>query len=85
MNALPDFLTLILIGAAVGIAMTRYGQTWLGRHFTGASDATFALIGIAGSFMGYHLGVIFDVVRPIFLYLIAIVGAGATIWLWRGR
>ncbi len=85
MNAVPDFLTLILIGAAVGIAMTRYGRSWLGRHFTGASDATFVLIGVAGSFMGYHLGLIFGIATPIVLYLIAIVGAGLTLWLWRGR
>jgi hypothetical protein len=85
MYALPDFLTLILIGAAVGIAMTRYGQSWLGRHFTGASDATFALIGVAGSFMGYHLGLVFGIAMPIVLYLIAAAGAALTLWLWRGR
>lgn len=85
MNALPDFLTLILIGAAVGIAMARYGQGWLGRHFKGSSDATFALIGVAGSFMGYHLALIFGLAMPIVLYLIAAACAGLTIWLWRGR
>lgn len=79
------FLILIVIGVAVGFAMTRYGQTWLGRHFTGASDVTFALVGIAGSFMGYHLGGILGAVSPIALYIFAIAGAAATIWLWRGR
>ena len=85
MTAIGTFLTLIVIGAAVGIAMTRYGHSWLGRHFTGASDATFALIGIAGAFMGYHLGLVLDIVWPILLYVLAIAGAAATLWLWRGR
>ncbi len=85
MTAIGNLLTLILIGVAVGIAMTRYGQSWLGRNFTGASDATFALIGIAGAFMGFHLGVVLGLVWPILLYVFAIAGAALTLWLWRGR
>jgi hypothetical protein len=85
MTAIGDFLTLLVIGIAVGIAMARYGQSWLGKHFTGASDATFALVGIAGAFMTYHLGLVLGIVSPILLYVIAIAGAGLTVWLWRGR
>jgi len=85
MTAIGTFLTLIVIGVAVGIAMTRYGRGWLGRHFTGASDVTFALIGIAGAFMGYHIGLIAGVLSPVLLYVIAIAGAALTVWAWRGR
>ncbi len=85
MTAIGDFLTLLLIGVAVGIVMTRYGQSWLGRNFTGASDATFALVGIAGAFVSYHLGLVLGVLSPILLYVIAVAGAVLTVWLWRGR
>ncbi len=85
MTAIGDFLTLILIGVAAGIVTARYGQSWLGKHFTGASDATFALIGIAGAFVGFHLGVVLGVLSPIVLYALAIGGAVLTLVLWRGR
>jgi len=85
MTAIGDFLTLLLIGVAVGIVMTRYGQSWLGRNFTGASDATFALVGVAGAFVSYHLGLVLGVLSPILLYVIAVAGAVLTVWLWRGR
>jgi hypothetical protein len=88
MTAIGNFLTLVVIGAAIGIAMTRYGRSWLGRHFAGAvgaSDLTYVLVGIAGSFMGFHIGLILGVSHPILLYVLAIVGAGLTVWLWRGR
>jgi hypothetical protein len=87
MNEIGPFLTLIVIGAAVGIAMTRYGLSWLGRQvagMTGASDATFVLVGIAGSFIGFHVGLLVGA-GQIVLYVLALVGAALTIWLWRGR
>ena len=31
MNEIGPFLTLIVIGAIVGIGMTRYGRNWIGR------------------------------------------------------
>jgi hypothetical protein len=65
--------------------MTRYGQSWLGRKFSGATDATFALVGIAGAFMGFHIGLVLGLLSPFLLYLLAVAGAAITIWLWRGR
>jgi hypothetical protein len=87
MGALGTFLILVVIGAAVGLAMIRYGHTWLGRHVASANhgDITYALIGIAGSFMGFHIAAILEVLSPLLMYLFAIAGAGLTIWLWRGR
>ena len=40
-------------------------------------------VGIAGSFMGFHIGVILGLLPSILLYLTAILGALLTIWLWR--
>jgi hypothetical protein len=71
-SALSTFIILVVIGIVVGLIFNRYGRGWLGRQVadaTGVGDITYSLIGIAGSFMGYHVGIIL----------------GLTLWLWRGR
>jgi hypothetical protein len=88
MTAIGDFLTLVVIGAFVGLTMTRYGRSWFGRHFAGtvgASDVTYVLVGIAGSFMGFHIGLIVGALSPVLMYVLAAIGAAATVFLWRGR
>jgi uncharacterized membrane protein YeaQ/YmgE (transglycosylase-associated protein family) len=53
---------------------------------TGVGDATYSLVGIAGSFMGFHLAVILGLLpSPLMFYAAAVIGAVVTIWLWRGR
>jgi uncharacterized membrane protein YeaQ/YmgE (transglycosylase-associated protein family) len=88
-TGLADFLIILAIGIIVGLVFNRYGRGWLGRQVVDASgvgDVTYALVGIAGSFIGFHLGVIFGLLpSPLMLFLAAIVGAVITIWLWRGR
>jgi uncharacterized membrane protein YeaQ/YmgE (transglycosylase-associated protein family) len=45
---------------------------------------TGALVGIAGSFIGFHLAALLGLgVAGIGLYLGAAVGAAAVLWLWR--
>jgi hypothetical protein len=88
MNALGTFLLLVVFGAAVGFAMNRYGRTWVGRQVAGATgvgDITYGLVGIAGSFMGYHIAAILGLLSPLIMYLLAVGGAALTVWLWRGR
>jgi hypothetical protein len=81
-----EFLILVIIGAAVGYAVLHYGSTWLRRQFaTTSGEITYGLVGIAGSFMGYHIGEIVGIDAPILLYILAIIGAGLTLYLWRGR
>ena len=70
-----------LIGIIAGLAVTRYGRGWFG---TRASDLTAALVGIAGAFLGFHVGVAAGLVPvPVADYLLAIVGALVTLWAWR--
>jgi uncharacterized membrane protein YeaQ/YmgE (transglycosylase-associated protein family) len=71
----------------VGLAFNRYARTWLARLGSSSrSDVTSALVGIAGSFIGFHLGVILGLLpSPLMLYLTAVAGAALTLWLWRGR
>ncbi|HXE02545.1 MAG TPA: transglycosylase [Hyphomicrobium sp.] len=87
-SALSTFIILVVIGIVVGLIFNRYGRGWLGRQVadaTGVGDITYSLIGIAGSFMGYHVGIILGLLPSALLYLIAIIGAALTLWLWRGR
>ena len=80
------FIILVVIGAAAGYLMLHYGSTWLRQQFaTTSGEITYGLVGIAGSFMGYHIGMILTIGAPILLYILAILGAGLTLYLWRGR
>lgn len=87
-TAIVTFLVIVVIGIVVGLAFNRYGRSWLGRQVagaTGAGDVTYALVGIAGSFMGFHVGVILGLLPSVLLYVAAVLGAAVTLWLWRGR
>jgi hypothetical protein len=87
-TAILTFIILIVIGVVVGLVFNRYGRSWLGRQVagtTGSGDITYALVGIAGSFMGFHIGVILGLLPSVLLYVAAILGAAVTLWLWRGR
>ena len=87
-GALSTFIILVVIGIVVGLIFNRYGRTWMGRQVadvTGIGDVTYSLIGIAGSFMGFHVGVILGLLPSAMLYIVAIIGAALTLWLWRGR
>jgi uncharacterized membrane protein YeaQ/YmgE (transglycosylase-associated protein family) len=88
-TGIANLIVILLIGIIVGLVFNRYGRSWLGRRVadaTGVGDVTYALVGIAGSFIGFHIAVILGLLpTPLMLYLGAIVGAVITIWLWRGR
>ncbi|CAN1723969.1 Transglycosylase [Hyphomicrobium sp. 1Nfss2.1] len=87
MGAIGTFLLLVIFGAAIGFALNRHGRGWLGRQVTaatGAGDVTYALVGIAGSFMGFHIAAILGLLSPLLMYLVAVAGAALTVWLWRG-
>jgi hypothetical protein len=84
-----NLIVILLIGIIVGLAFNRYGRSWLGRQTAGATgvgDVTYSLVGIAGSFIGFHITVILGLLpTPLMLYLGALAGAVLTIWLWRGK
>ena len=86
-TALANFLIVLIIGIVIGLAFNRYARSWLARlGATRSSDITSALVGIAGSFIGFHLGVILGLLpSPLMLYLAAVAGAFLVLWLWRGR
>jgi uncharacterized membrane protein YeaQ/YmgE (transglycosylase-associated protein family) len=86
-TAVANFLIVLAIGIAAGLVFNRYGQTWFRRQFvTRHSDVTSSLVGIAGAFMGFHVGVILGLLpSPLMLYIAAVVGALVVLWAWRGR
>lgn len=88
-TALVHFAIVITIGVVVGLMFNRFWRSWLGRQTasaTGMGDITYALVGIAGSFIGFHLAVIVGLLpTPLMLYLGAAAGAIVTLLVWRGR
>jgi uncharacterized membrane protein YeaQ/YmgE (transglycosylase-associated protein family) len=86
-TSVASFLIALAIGIAAGLVFNRYGQTWLRRQFvTRHSDLTSALVGIAGAFIGFHVGVILGLLpSPLMLYITALIGAFLLLWAWGGR
>jgi hypothetical protein len=86
-TALANFVIILVIGAVLGLAFNRYARSWLARlGSTTRSDITCALVGIAGSFIGFHISVILGLLpSPLMHYLAAAAGAIVVLWLWRGR
>lgn len=88
-TAMQHFVVVLLIGVIAGLVFNRYWRSWLGRQTAGATgmgDVTYALVGIAGSFIGFHLAVILGLLpTTLMLYLCAAAGAVVTLLLWRGR
>src|SRR5262249_37813776 len=86
-TALLNFLIILGIGIVAGLLFNRYARTWLARlAHTSRSDFTAALVGIAGSFIGFHISVILGLLpSPLMHYILAGVGALAVLWFWRGR
>jgi uncharacterized membrane protein YeaQ/YmgE (transglycosylase-associated protein family) len=84
---LAILLIVTAIGIFAGLLFNRYGQGWWGRNVTtGGGVLTSALVGIAGAFIGFHVGVVFGILpSPLMWYLTAVVGAVLVLWLWRGR
>lgn len=65
----------------VGLAFSRYARSWLASlGITTGSACTSALVGIAGAFIGFHLGVILGLLpSPLMLYFGAVAGASVVL------
>lgn len=82
-DPLVVFLVVIVIGIVAGLLYDRFlGPGWLARQFTGPrGTVTSALVGIAGSFIGFHLFTF--AAAGALAFLGAILGALLVLWLWR--
>lgn len=88
-TGLLNLIVIVLIGIVAGLVLNHFGRSWLGRQMadaTGLGDVTYALVGIAGSFLGFHIAVLLGLLpTPLMLYLAALLGAVVTLWAWRGN
>jgi uncharacterized membrane protein YeaQ/YmgE (transglycosylase-associated protein family) len=78
-------LILIVIGILAGLLFDRFaGPGWFSRQIAGKNRlmATSALVGIAGSFVGYHVAVLAGILGAAAL-IGAVVGAAVVLWCWR--
>ena len=80
------FFIVLLIGAVVGVVFDRFGgRGWLSRQVSGGRHVlvTSALVGVAGSFIGYHLAIMLRLGAGLPQLLGAVVGALVVLFLWR--
>jgi uncharacterized membrane protein YeaQ/YmgE (transglycosylase-associated protein family) len=86
-DPIVTFLIILLIGIVAGLLAQHYlRSSWLTAQFAGRrASVTHALVGIAGAFIGYHLGVLLNLGRmgAIALFLAAILGAALVLWVWK--
>jgi uncharacterized membrane protein YeaQ/YmgE (transglycosylase-associated protein family) len=78
-------LILLIIGIAAGLLFDRFaGPGWLSRQVAGGNRTllTSALVGIAGSFVGYHLALVLGILG-LGALIVAIIGAVVVLWAWR--
>src|SRR4026207_744806 len=81
-------LLILVIGIVAGLIFDRFaGPGWLPRRGGGAGRGmvTSALVGIAGSFIGFHVAALLALSagRGYFPFLLAALGAALVLWLWR--
>ena len=79
------FLILLVVGIAAGLLFDRFaGPSWLSRQLAGKNRmlVTSALVGVAGSFVGYDLAVLLGITGYGAL-IGAVVGALVVLWAWR--
>ena len=80
------FLIVLAIGVVLGIVFDRYlGRGWLARQVTSGRHGlvTSALVGVAGSFVGYHIAMLLRLGAGWPQLLGAAVGALVVLWVWR--
>jgi uncharacterized membrane protein YeaQ/YmgE (transglycosylase-associated protein family) len=81
------FVLVLAIGIIAGFFFDRLaGPSWLARQFAGSTRGiiTSALVGVAGAFVGYHIGLLLALGGGILTTVIAAgVGAAAMLFVWR--
>jgi uncharacterized membrane protein YeaQ/YmgE (transglycosylase-associated protein family) len=92
MNSLVDpvvsFIVVLLIGIVAGLLAHRFWRTsWLSQQIAGRNRGavTSALVGIAGAFIGFNLGVLLKLSASgsIALFIAAALGAALILWGWK--
>ena len=81
------FLLVLGIGVVAGFLFDRLaGPSWLARQFSGSTRGivTSALVGIAGAFVGFHIGLLLALSGGLVTTVIAAAaGAAVVLFAWR--
>jgi uncharacterized membrane protein YeaQ/YmgE (transglycosylase-associated protein family) len=88
LDPVVGFLIVVLIGIVAGFLAQRIWRTsWISEQIAGRhrGTVTSALVGIAGSFIGYHLGVLLKLAGngSIAPFVAAAIGAALVLWGWK--
>ena len=60
-TAFAHLIIIVLIGIVASLILNRFGRGWFARNIGARhSDMTAALVGIAGAFIGFHIGVVLE-------------------------
>jgi hypothetical protein len=80
---LASLVAAIILGIVASIAFNSFAKSWFPMHIGRRSDRTSALVGIAGAFIGLHLGTALGLAPwPGAVYFTAVVGTFLTMWGW---
>jgi uncharacterized membrane protein YeaQ/YmgE (transglycosylase-associated protein family) len=86
-DPIAAFILIVVIGVVAGMLFDRFaGPSWLARQFGGQrSQVTSSLVGVAGSFLGYHLAALGGMIGlgGYAVFVGAVVGAAVVLLLWR--
>ena len=80
------FVLVLAIGIIAGILFDRLaGPSWLARQFSGSTRGiiTSALVGVAGSFIGYHIAMLALGGGLVTSVIAAAAGAAVVLFVWR--
>jgi uncharacterized membrane protein YeaQ/YmgE (transglycosylase-associated protein family) len=80
------FVLVLVIGVVAGILFDRLaGPSWLARQFSGSSRGiiTSVLVGVAGSFVGYHIAMLALAGGLMPSLIAAAAGAAVVLFVWR--
>ena len=88
MNPALSLLLIVAIGIIAGIIFDRLvGPGWLTRQIAGSRRGmvTSSLVGIAGSFLGFHIAALIAISAAggLLPFVFAAIGATLILWLWR--
>jgi len=80
------FVLVLAIGIVAGVLFDRLaGPSWLARQFSGSTRGmiTSALVGVAGSFVGYHVAMLALGDGLTISVIAAAAGAAVVLFVWR--
>jgi hypothetical protein len=81
--ALKILIITTVVGVLASVAFNSVARSWFPMQIGARSDRTSGLVGIAGAFLGLHIGMVLGLTPwPLALYLAAAVGTFITMWGW---